>query len=62
MVDKVRDIVAKLSDMADTVKADDIEGRLKTGRENAVRQLYARNRHCITVCLHDFVECIRQLM
>lgn len=39
MIDKVRDIVATLIELEDTVKADDIEGRLKTIREDTVRQL-----------------------
>lgn len=39
MIDKVRDIVSKLKELGDTVKADDIEGRLKTIREDTVRQL-----------------------
>lgn len=42
MVDKVRDIVAQLLEMGDTVKADDIQGRMKTIREDAVRQLKDR--------------------
>ena len=39
MVDKVRSIIEKLNDMDDTVKAGDIQTRLKTLREDAVRQL-----------------------
>jgi hypothetical protein len=39
MVEKVRDIVEQLLEMGDTVKADDIQGRMKTIREDAVRQL-----------------------
>jgi hypothetical protein len=39
MIDKVRDIVTSLKELGDTVKADDIEGRVKTIREDTIRQL-----------------------
>jgi len=39
MIDKVRDIVRQLGDLQDTVKVDDIQGRLKSIREDTVRQL-----------------------
>lgn len=39
MVDKVRDIVKELTELDDTVKADDIQSRLKTVKEDTVRQL-----------------------
>ncbi|MDJ0840924.1 MAG: DNA repair ATPase [Acidobacteriota bacterium] len=39
MVDKVRNIMASLVDLGETVKADDLQSRLKTIREEAVRQL-----------------------
>ncbi|WP_298860481.1 DNA repair ATPase, partial [uncultured Gimesia sp.] len=39
MIDKVRDIVRQLGELDDTVKVDDIQGRLKSVREDAVRQL-----------------------
>ncbi len=39
MVDKVRDIVARLVEIEDPVKADEIQSRLKTLKEEAVRQL-----------------------
>ncbi len=42
MVEKIRDIVDQLIRMGDTVKADDIQGQLKTVREDAVRQLKDR--------------------
>jgi hypothetical protein len=42
MIDKVRDIVRQLLDLGDTVKADDIQSRLKTIQEDAVRQLKDR--------------------
>ena len=39
MIDKVRNIIDQLNGMEDTVKAGDIQTRLKTLREDAVRQL-----------------------
>jgi MoxR-like ATPase/uncharacterized protein (DUF2164 family) len=42
MVEKVRDIVEQLMAQGDTVKSDDIQGRLKTLKEDAVRQLKDR--------------------
>ena len=42
MVEKVRDIIEELSDLGDTVKADDVRTRLKTVRDDAVRQLKDR--------------------
>ncbi len=39
MIEKARDIIANLNDLGDSVKADDIQGRLKATREEAVRQL-----------------------
>ncbi|MGJ8672313.1 DNA repair ATPase [Rubritalea sp.] len=43
MIEKVRDIIAELIDLGDSVKADDIQTRLKTVREDAVRALKDRN-------------------
>ncbi|MDQ3191868.1 MAG: DNA repair ATPase [Bacteroidota bacterium] len=43
MVDKVRDIVKQLIEMGDSVKADDIQSKLKTAREESVRQLSDRS-------------------
>ena len=43
MIEKVRDIITQLTDLGDSVKADDIQTRLKTTREDAVRQLKDRN-------------------
>lgn len=43
MIDKVRDIVDKLTDMDESVKVDDIQSRLKTVREDTVRQLRDKN-------------------
>ena len=42
MVEKVRDVIAQLTELGDTVKADDIQTKLKTLREDAVRQLKDR--------------------
>ena len=42
MVEKVRDIIEELTEMGDSVKADDLQTRLKTLREDAVRQLKDR--------------------
>ncbi|MCP4683214.1 MAG: AAA family ATPase, partial [Desulfobacterales bacterium] len=42
MIEKIRDIVKQLIAIEDTVKADDIQSRLKTIREDTVRQLKDR--------------------
>ncbi len=42
MIDKVRDIVEKLMELDDNVKSEDLQSRLKTIREDAVRQLRDR--------------------
>ncbi|MCA9017451.1 MAG: DNA repair ATPase, partial [Planctomycetaceae bacterium] len=42
MIDKVRDIVRQLGELQDTVKVDDIQSRLKSIREDSVRQLKDR--------------------
>ena len=42
MVEKVRDIIDELTELGDTVKADDVRTRLKTVRDDAVRQLKDR--------------------
>ncbi|MEL6717267.1 MAG: DNA repair ATPase, partial [Bacteroidota bacterium] len=39
MVDKVRDIVKQLTELEDNVKADDLQGQLKSAKEDAIRQL-----------------------
>jgi hypothetical protein len=39
MVTKVREIIAQLLDLGDSVKADDLQGRLKSVQQDAVRQL-----------------------
>ena len=43
MIDKVRDIVDKLQEMGESVKVDDVQSRLKTVREDTVRQLRDKN-------------------
>jgi hypothetical protein len=43
MIDKVRDIVDKLTEMGESVKVDDVQSRLKTVREDTVRQLRDKN-------------------
>ncbi|MBK1790086.1 DNA repair ATPase [Persicirhabdus sediminis] len=43
MVSKVREIIDELDELGDSVKAADIQTRLKTLREDAVRQLKDRN-------------------
>jgi hypothetical protein len=42
MVDKVRDIIDNLTEMEDSVKADDVQSKLKTIKEDAIRQLKDR--------------------
>lgn len=43
MIEKVRDIIEQLGELDDSVKVDDIQSRLKTIREDAVRQLKDRS-------------------
>jgi hypothetical protein len=43
MVEKVRSIIDELQEIGDTVKADDVQSRLKSTREDALRQLKDRN-------------------
>jgi hypothetical protein len=42
MVSKLREIIAELRDIGDNVKADDLQTRLKTQQDDAVRQLKDR--------------------
>ncbi len=42
MIEKIRDIIVQLRELDDTVKADDIQSRLKTMREDTVRRLKDR--------------------
>ncbi|HEY8401756.1 MAG TPA: DNA repair ATPase, partial [Cytophagaceae bacterium] len=39
MVEKVRDIIKQLQELNDPVKSDDIQSKLKTAKEDAIRQL-----------------------
>lgn len=39
MIDRLRDVVQELLDLDDPVKADDVQSRLKSAREESVRQL-----------------------
>jgi len=43
MVSKVRNMIGELTDLGDTVKAGDLQARLKSLREEAIRQLKDRN-------------------
>ena len=43
MIEKVRDIVDQLVELEESVKVDDVQSRLKTVREDAVRQLRDKN-------------------
>ena len=43
MIDKVRDIVSELEELDESVKVDDIQSRLKTVREDTIRQLRDKN-------------------
>jgi len=54
MVEKVRDIVAQLLELGDTVKGDDLQSRLKTAREEAVRQL--KDRQDLFVAGQDLIQ------
>lgn len=47
MVAKVRDLVGQLQELEDSVKADDLQGRLKSLQQEAVRQL--RDRQDLSV-------------
>jgi hypothetical protein len=42
MIDKLRDIIAQLGELGDSVKADDVQTRLNTLRDDSVRQLKDR--------------------
>lgn len=60
MIDKVRNIISDLEELGDSVKVDDIQSRLKTIREDAVRQLkdkqelYEDGDHIIRFGNHRF--------
>lgn len=54
MVEKIRNIIAELHAIGQSVKGDDLEGRLKTTREDAVRQL--KDRKELYVDGHDVIQ------
>ena len=60
MIEKVRDLIASLQAMGDTVKSDDIQSRLKFIREDAMRQLkdrqelYVAGENVIQLGTHRF--------
>lgn len=60
MIEKVRGIIAELDEIGDTVKVDDIQSRLKTIGEDAVRQLkdrldlFAEGENVIRFGAHKF--------
>jgi len=67
MIDKVRDIVDQLGELEDNVKVDDIQSRLKTIREDAVRQLkdrqdlFVEGENVIKLGNHHFSVNVQQL-
>lgn len=67
MIEKVRDIVSQLEQLDDSVKVDDIQSRLKTIREDAVRQLKDRQElfvdgsNVIQLGKHRFTTNVQEL-
>ena len=67
MIEKVRDICEQLDELDDSVKVDDIQSRLKTVREDAVRQLkdrqelYVDGQNVIKLGTHQFSVNVQQL-
>ncbi|MEE4355413.1 MAG: DNA repair ATPase [Desulfococcaceae bacterium] len=67
MISKIRDIVEQLLALDDTVKADDIQSRLKTIREDTVRQLkdrkelFADGQNIIRFGKHQFTVNVQPL-
>ncbi|MDB6155707.1 MAG: ATPase, partial [Chthoniobacteraceae bacterium] len=67
MVEKVRDQIAQLIALSDSVKADDLGSRLKTIREDAGRQLkdrqelFAGGANCIQLGRHQFLVNTQEL-
>jgi len=67
MVDKVRDQIAQLLALGDSVKAEDLQSRLKTIREDAVRQLkdrqelFAGGPNTIQLGRHQFLTNTQEL-
>jgi hypothetical protein len=60
MAEKVRDIISKLRDLGDTVKADEISSRLKSLKEDTIRnlkdkqELYVDGENVIKLGKHHF--------
>ncbi len=60
MAEKVRDIISELRDLGDSVKADEISSRLKTLKEDTIRQLkdkqelYVSGENVIKLGKHHF--------
>ena len=60
MIDKIRDLVDQLTELEDSVKVDDIQSRLKTIKEDAIRQLkdrqelYVDGQNIIQLGRHNF--------
>lgn len=60
MVERIRDVISSLTDLGDSVKADEITSRLKKTREDAVRQLkdkqelYINGENVIKLGRHNF--------
>lgn len=67
MIEKLRDIVGQLEELEDSVKVGDIHSRLKTIREDAVRQLkdrdelYVDGKNIIRFGRHKFAVNVQQL-
>jgi hypothetical protein len=67
MIEKIRDIVGQLEELEDSVKVGDVHSRLKTIREDAVRQLrdrdelYVDGKNIIQFGTHKFAVNVQQL-
>ncbi len=67
MIEKIRDIVGQLEELEDSVKVGDVHSRLKTIREDAVRQLrdrdelYVDGKNIIQFGSHKFAVNVQQL-
>ena len=67
MIDKVRDIIGQLEELDESVKVDDIQSRLKTAREDTVRQLKDKNelfvggKNLIKLGKHQFTVNVQPL-
>ena len=55
MIDKVRDIVDQLKELGESVKVDDIQSRLKSIREDTVRQLQGPKMSCLSMARMSFI-------